>query len=600
MGLKDIFTNPSKFVFYGGAGYPTPNVYTGGVNGVEPLLTLKYGKDSPGGGASRQPFIVTPIPGASTTFNTNGLVIARSATDVERLAKFFTTTPGLLFIAKQNVLSQTNVRTQAANYNIPQIQPNNGPYLPTNTLAQVGLSAVGAHFDKQGLLPNGEFSPKYADAVKTNQEVSTNRLYNLYYDKMIDTGLNGIQGLPVPNPINSVSSLSTEILNYRGGPGSFLGIGSTSIFFSLGNRTGINNPLYKNNTANHKSNPNTFYGSLTPGSLTADPAKELAQQVTYQNQPVINLVDFRARLRNNIDKSSILSKSPSYSAGDNKTIETRVFLGDPGVRGDIFSYTKGKVVNGKVEALDKINAKPLYSSRIVSDNQTNDLVKFRIEAINNDDPGEGVFMHFRAFIDSFSDNYTANWTGTQYIGRGEQFYTYDKFDRQINMSWTVVAQSKEELIPMYQKLNFLASNLMPDYNNQGYMRGSLVRITVGGYLYSQPGFLTSLTYDIPQESSWEIAINDEGDSDNSVKELAHMIKVTAVFTPIHTFVPRKQVNEYKFKNTEDEVSRFGPEHYIALSTGIENNYYNFNYIKTLTAFTPGGSPDDEVDLIGLQ
>jgi hypothetical protein len=141
MGLRDIFTNPSKFTFYGGAGYPTPNG-SGGVNGVEPLLSLKYGKDTPGGGASRQPFIITPIPGASATFNTNGLVIARSATDVERLTKFFSTTPGLLFIAKQNVLSQTNVRTQAANYNIPQIQPNNGPYLPTNTLAQVGLSAV--------------------------------------------------------------------------------------------------------------------------------------------------------------------------------------------------------------------------------------------------------------------------------------------------------------------------------------------------------------------------------------------------------------------------------------------------------------------------
>ena len=121
MGLRDIFTNHDKFKFYGGAGYPTPNVYTGGVNGVEPLLTLKYGKDSPGGGASRQPFIVTPIPGASATFNTNGLVIARSETDVTRLAKFFTTTPGVLFIAKQNVLSQTNVRTQAADYNEPRI-----------------------------------------------------------------------------------------------------------------------------------------------------------------------------------------------------------------------------------------------------------------------------------------------------------------------------------------------------------------------------------------------------------------------------------------------------------------------------------------------
>ena len=587
MGLRDIFTNPSKFVFYGGAGYPTPNVYTGGVNGVEPLLTLKYGKDSPGGGASRQPFIVTPIPGASATFNTNGLVIARSATDVERLSKFFTTTPGLLFIAKQNVLSQTNVRTQAANYHVPKIQPNNGPYLPTNTLAQVGLSVAGAHFDKQGLLPNGYFSPKYNDAVKTDQEVSTNRLYNLYYDKMIDTGLNGIQGLPIPNPINSVSLFPTEILNYRGGPGSTLGIGSTSINFSLGNRTGINNPLYT-------SNRNQFYG-ITPGGankvIVADPALALENQQTYQNQPITQLVDFRKYLRDGIANSNILSESPSYT---DKSIENRVFLGNPGRRDkNIISYTAGAIINGsdKAEALDKINAKPLYSSRFVATNETNDLVKFRIEAINNNDPGEGVFIHFRAFIDSFSDNYNADWSSTQYIGRGEKFYTYNSFDRTINMSWTVAAQSKNELIPMYQKLNFLASNLMPDYNNQGYMRGALVRLTVGGYLYSQPGFITALTYDIPQEATYEIGIDDVGESDPSVKELPHMIKVsTFTFTPIHNFVPRKQINTYGGDGVAtgrideegnpiygDQVSKFGDQRFIALAAGAGSQDNNYDY-----------------------
>jgi hypothetical protein len=618
MGLRDIFTNPGKFVFYGGAGYPTPNVNTGGVNGVEPLLTLKYGKDSPGAGASRQPFIVTPIPGASATFNTNGLVIARSATDVERLSKFFTTTPGLLFIAKQNVLSQTNVRTQASNYHVPQIQPNNGPYLPTNTLAQVGIPFFGPQFYKQGLLPNGYFSPKYIDAVKTDQEVSTNRLYNLYYDKMIDTGLNGIQDLPVPNPINSVSLFPTEILNYRGGPGAFLGVGSTSIPFASGVRTGINNPLYKINTANLPL-PNTFYGSLTVGSLTADPAKELERQVTYQYQPATKLVDFRNRLREGINKSSLLSISPSYTT---QNIENRVFLGNPGRRDkNIISYTAGAldpITQSKLGALDKINAKPLYSSRFVDPEETNDLVKFRIEAINNDDPGEGVFIHFRAFIDSFSDNYNADWSSTQYIGRGEKFYTYNNFDRTINMSWTVAAQSKEELIPMYQKLNFLASNLMPDYNKEGYMRGALVRLTVGGYLYSQPGFITSLTYDIPQEATYEIGINDVGESDPSVKELPHMIKVsTFTFTPIHNFVPRKQINTYGSDNRlvktltdkkggksyyyASNVTTFGDERFIALAAGAgnqDNNYdYDPNFVPPIILL---GDPNEEVDLTELQ
>ena len=42
------------------------------------------------------------------------------------------------------------------------------------------------------------------------------------------------------------------------------------------------------------------------------------------------------------------------------------------------------------------------------------------------------------------------------MGRAESFYKYKGFDRNISLSWTVAAQSKGELIPMYQKLNYLA------------------------------------------------------------------------------------------------------------------------------------------------
>jgi hypothetical protein len=52
----------------------------------------------------------------------------------------------------------------------------------------------------------------------------------------------------------------------------------------------------------------------------------------------------------------------------------------------------------------------------------------------------------------------------------------------MSLSWTVVAQSKQELIPMYKKLNYLASSLTPDYSPNGYMRGNLVQLTVGGYV----------------------------------------------------------------------------------------------------------------------
>jgi hypothetical protein len=673
MALLNILTNPKNFIFYGGAGYPTPSGNAvGGVNGTDPLLTLKYGKDTKGGGASKQPFIVTPIPGSSATFNINGLVIARSETDVTRLAKFFTTTPGVLFIAKQNVLSQTNVRTQAADYNNPKIQPNNGPYLPTNTLAQVGTPFFGHQFYKQGLLPDGYFSPKYNDndviiKIKgANVGGAGNRLVDLTKEK-----------------INQKSE-GINILTYKGGPGAFLGIGSTNIQFASSGefRTGINNPqLVKFFGTAGVINPNLglnilnplipnskgfvlldfvtppveakgfaaftrpeinlrkdlLFGlsnspsslakqfnsgepidglNLTPGGASlfdkgtsvyqpkpnqrfAPSSLASANNTNVYNQEEIisassasvsygvpKLVDFRKTLitrltgvvkDNRTEASSVISKAPNYST---ENIEQRVKLGNPGRSNkNIISYTKGAVTDGysKAVALDEINAYPLYRSTDVY-NYTDDLVKFRIEAIDNNDPSFSVFIHFRAFIDSFSDSYNADWQGTQYVGRGEKFYTYNSFDRTINMSWTVVAQSKDELIPMYQKLNFLASNLMPDYSGEGYMRGPLVRLTVGGYLYSQPGFITALTYDIPQESPWEIGITDNNTagSDNTVKELSHMIKVSGFsFTPIHNFVPRKQTNSYA--GVDETTSTFGPERFIALAAGTPGNKTDNNY-----------------------
>ena len=93
---------------------------------------------------------------------------------------------------------------------------------------------------------------------------------------------------------------------------------------------------------------------------------------------------------------------------------------------------------------------------------------------------------------------------------------------------------------MYKKLNYLASSLAPSYSSAGFMQGNLVRLTVGSYLYNQLGIIQGITYDVPQESPWEIAINENGGSDESTREMPFMIKVTGFqFVPIQEFVPQR-------------------------------------------------------------
>ena len=82
---------------------------------------------------------------------------------------------------------------------------------------------------------------------------------------------------------------------------------------------------------------------------------------------------------------------------------------------------------------------------------------------------------------------------------------------------------------MYDQLNRLAASLAPTYTGQGYMAGNLHELTIGNYVYEQPGIITSLTYEIMDESPWELRTGIQ---------LPFYIKVTGIkFIPIHQFRP---------------------------------------------------------------
>ena len=55
-----------------------------------------------------------------------------------------------------------------------------------------------------------------------------------------------------------------------------------------------------------------------------------------------------------------------------------------------------------------------------------------------------------------------------------------------------------------------------------------------------PGFIEGMSIEMGEETSWEIGIDDAGEPDTSVKQLAHVIKVSGFsFTPIHKFAVKK-------------------------------------------------------------
>ena len=433
---------------------------------------------------------------------------------------------------------------------------------------------------------SNSLSTKYEDYTETpiiNDILSGSFTYNQGWDYgTTESGslsprsdLNTYQNIKKSTQIRNGEIVGGIKINY----GNAIPSGGSSGLYETLTKVTINNDVQANTF-------NVYDSNLTPGNtwpdnigsvVYANDAKTYTQQQLIDQNNVIAggdaglyPTDFRKELYNvNNDDllvtedSPIISLSPNYRA---KNKDVRLYQGQPGKSNNadgtknVWNYG---VKATDLTALDKVTASPMYSGVGPDTSQAiNDFVKFRIAAINNDKTdGSAVYMHFRAFLDAFTDDYSATWNPVNYVGRGETLYNYGGFTRTISLSWTVMAQSKAELIPMYKKLNYLASTLAPDYTEAGFMRGNLLRLTVGGYLYEQPGFMTSLSYDIPEEAPWEIAINAKGGSDSSVKEMPHMIKVTAAFTPVHNFLAEKA------NNPKNPTSKF-----ISLSNGVNTNY----------------------------
>jgi len=528
------------------------------------LKSLKYGRDRFDGGNSGQPFIQTPIPNGASTLGGalaqdyilrgGPRAITDAGVDVLRLSKYFKTTSGVLFTTKQNILSRTAAPAQGGTKQAPKLF-NEGSYTPLSTLAQAGVIALGTHLNKQGnpFADTGVFSTNpnlYFNKVVESNKAGENTFF-------LSSTFNPTIGANIFGTINNIqqrkgttsTTLSGEfanrltnlwytrqylnedivnILSYSGGPGSILGVGQTLIKFARGNGSG----------QDVRTNQILVNTQLFPQNTNVLDFKQTVEQTSNNTRPSSPILqDFRKQLRNQTN----ITKAPDY---DLNNIESRVNIGGtktkqgPGYAAgkNLVSYTSGSGIG----PIDSINSRlPYFSENADTTPATNDLVQFRIALIDNNNPTFKTFIHFRAFLDSMADSYNATWNPDQYLGRSENFYNYNGFTRTILLSWTVAAQSKQELIPMYKKLNLLASSLAGDYSPNGYMRGILAQLTVGGYLYEQPGIITQLTYDVPQESPWEIGINDEGETDNSIREMPHIIKVSGFsFTPIYKQRPQ--------------------------------------------------------------
>ena len=182
-----------------------------------------------------------------------------------------------------------------------------------------------------------------------------------------------------------------------------------------------------------------------------------------------------------------------------------------------------------------------------------DFIKFFFE-----DATEGKnIMAFRATLNGFTDSFQPGWDPISIMGRPDSAYLYSSFERTVSFNFTVAATTRSEMIPMWRKLNYLSTYTMPDIAGGSKPSGPMMRFTIGDMFYRTPGFLTSLSYTIPDDATWDIA--EEGPGQVS-KQLPMIIEVSVSLTVIGDYRPQKMGRAYSL--SPNGTTSAGPNNWL--------------------------------------
>jgi hypothetical protein len=136
---------------------------------------------------------------------------------------------------------------------------------------------------------------------------------------------------------------------------------------------------------------------------------------------------------------------------------------------------------------------------------------------------------FSAYMTGFKDTFDATWNDVNYVGRAESFYIYNKFKRNVSFNLSIPCFNRIQLLEKHRALGQLASTTAGSYNENNLLGGVLLKVNVGNYLAGEYAILNNISYDIPDDSSWDV---DE--------ELAMYLKVTINLTIVHKQLPQYQ------------------------------------------------------------
>lgn len=391
----------------------------------------------------------------------SNLFRSRQEQDVERINNFLDSAGGKIHIDKERRLSKSNPIFSPGDL---QDNPTRS-ILPRKVATNSGLAGSGIFNDKFGGLTSISQNEGYSKYFK-----SENSKLKYLYDNKTSDSLKVIPPSPqeennatnnaVTNVFDVIAGFTQELssgvsellgfkgptkeelYSYNGGPGADKGIGLTTIY----RYDPLANPRfnYKNNFPVSQS---------ISGYYNTDPSNF----PEIRKRPVHNKVPTGFRSIQNIDTDK-----------NNKW--------DP-------------------DSLLEVD---------IDSNLQKDLIDFKLEIIDLEEGTKSYYLYFKAFLDSFSDNFKADHDSLQYPGNpAGKIFKYKDFNRNLTINFKVAIFSKEERDNVYKKLNRLASTTLPTFTEEA-VRSTITKLTVGNWCKRLPGVVTNIDFPNLVEYPWDI------------------------------------------------------------------------------------------------
>lgn len=145
------------------------------------------------------------------------------------------------------------------------------------------------------------------------------------------------------------------------------------------------------------------------------------------------------------------------------------------------------------------------------------------------------YIPFRAAIKGLSESGNASWEELPFVGRADKIYSYGGFNRNLGFTLHIVISSINELVPTWQRINYMTTAIKPsNYTTDTYggvtnrfMVPPMFMLTLGDMYRDQPVLVQSPIINIPDDASWEI-INEENSGEGNWDYLASTIKKTGI------------------------------------------------------------------------